>query len=77
MLEGGLSCGLHRIEWLMRQNATRARPKQRGTSTDDGKRSVIADSILDREFEADGPNQTCPLMVCMQTIRGQQLADFT
>ena len=51
MLEGGIACGLHRIERLMRQAAMRARPK------DDGDRSVIADNILDQDFEADRPNQ--------------------
>jgi putative transposase len=64
VLEGGLACGLHRIERLMRQNAMRARPKRRGKPKDDGERSVIADNILDRDFEADRPNQ-------------KWLADFT
>lgn len=63
-LENGLACGLHRIERLMRQNAIRARPKRRGKPKEDGKRSVIADNILDRHFEADRPNQ-------------KWLADFT
>ena len=61
VLEDGLSCGLHRIERLMRQNAMRARPKRRGQPKDDGERSVIADNILDRDFQADRPNQKCPL----------------
>ena len=30
MLAEGLSCGLHRIERLMRQNGLRARPRRRG-----------------------------------------------
>jgi putative transposase len=64
VLEEGLACGLHRIERLMRINALRARPKRRGKPKDDGKRSVIADNILDRDFEADRPNQ-------------KWLADFT
>jgi len=64
VLEEGLSCGLHRIERLMRQNAMRARPKRRGTPKDCGERSVIADNILDREFVAERPNQ-------------KWLADFT
>ena len=64
VLEDGLSCGLHRIERLMRQNAMRARPKRRGKPKDDGERSVIADNILDRDFQADRPNQ-------------KWLADFT
>ena len=64
VLEDGLACGLHRIERLMRINALRARPKRRGKPKDDGERSVIADNILDRDFEADRPNQ-------------KWLADFT
>jgi putative transposase len=76
VLEDGLTCGLHRIERLMRQNAMRARPKRRGKPKDDGERSVIADiepvnatgsrepARLDRDFEADRPNQ-------------KWLADFT
>ena len=64
MLEEGLACGLHRIERLMRLNALRARPRRRGKPKDDGERSVIADNILDRDFQADRPNQ-------------KWLADFT
>ncbi len=41
----------------MRQNALRARPKRRGKPQDEGERSVIADNILDRDFEAERPNQ--------------------
>ena len=64
VLEDGLACGLHRIERLMRINALRAHPKRRGKPKDDGERSVIADNILDRDFQADKPNQ-------------KWLADFT
>jgi putative transposase len=64
VLEDGLACGLHRIERLMRLNALRARPKRRGKPKDDGERSVIAHNILDRDFQADQPNQ-------------KWLADFT
>ena len=63
-LEEGLACGLPRIERLMRVNAMRARPRRRGKPKDDGERSVIAENILDRDFEADRPNQ-------------KWLADFT
>jgi putative transposase len=45
-------------------NALRARPRRRGKPKDDGERSVIADNILDRDFQADRPNQ-------------KWLADFT
>lgn len=62
--EDGLACGPHRFERLMRLNALRARPRRRGKSKDDGERSVIADNILDRAFQADRPSQ-------------KLLADFT
>lgn len=57
VLELGVSCGLHRIERLMRQQALRARPKRRGLPKDNGQRSAIADNVLDRQFHADAPNQ--------------------
>lgn len=53
----GQRCGLHRIERLMRLQALRARPRRRGLPHDHGARSVIADNILDRQFQADAPNQ--------------------
>jgi putative transposase len=64
VLEEGFTCGLHRIERLMGVNGLRARPRRRGLPKDDGERSVIADNILDRDFQADRPNQ-------------KWLADFT
>lgn len=64
VLEEGLTCGLHRIERLMRQNAFKARPRRRGKPKDVGERSIIADNILDRDFRAERPNQ-------------RRLADFT
>lgn len=57
ILEEGLICGRHRIERLMRQNVLKAPPKRRGEPRDDEKRSVVADNILDRDFEADRPNR--------------------
>ena len=57
MLAEGISCGLHRIERLMRQQGLRARPRRRSLPKDDGLRSVIAGNVLDRQFFADGPNQ--------------------
>ena len=53
----GQQCGLHHIERLMREQALRARPRRRGLPADRGERSVIADNVLDRQFEADAPNQ--------------------
>ena len=57
LLAEGLSCGLHRIERLMRVHGLRARPRRRGLPKDDGLRSVIADNILDRQFTVEAPNQ--------------------
>jgi putative transposase len=59
VLEAGYRCGLHRIERLMRLQALRARPRRRGLPVDRGVRSSseIAQNILDRQFEASGPNQ--------------------
>jgi putative transposase len=59
VLAEGLSCGLHRIERLMRESGLRARPRRRGLPKDAGERLVAAVShnILDRAFEASAPNQ--------------------
>lgn len=57
VLEQGLSCGLHRIERLMREQALRARPRRRGLPKDRGARSAVAENVLDRQFPAEAPNQ--------------------
>jgi len=57
LLAEGLSCGLHGVERLMRQQALKARPRRRGLPRDDGERSVIAGNVLDRQFTADAPNR--------------------
>lgn len=57
VLEQGLSCGLHRIERLMRDQALRARPRRRGLPKDRGARSAVAEHLLDRQFQAEAPNQ--------------------
>ena len=57
LLAEGISCGLHRIERLMRQQGLRARPRRRGLPKDHGERSIIAGNVLDRQFTADRPNQ--------------------
>lgn len=57
VLAQGFDCGLHRIERLMRGLALRARPRRRGLPKDVGERSEIADNVLDRQFQADAPNQ--------------------
>ena len=59
VLAKGLSCGLHKVERLMRMNALRARPRRRGLPKDDGARSLaaVAPNLLDRQFAAERPNQ--------------------
>ena len=57
VLAEGLSCGLHRVERLMRENGLRARPRRRGLPKDTGERAAVSDNILDRAFEASAPNQ--------------------
>lgn len=57
LLALGQRCGLHRIERLMRAQALRARPRRRGLPKDHGERSAIAANVLDRQFQADAPNQ--------------------
>ena len=64
VLAEGFVCGLHRVERLMQVSGLRARPRRRGLPKDNGARSVIADNLLDRDFQADRPNQ-------------KWLADFT
>lgn len=58
MLAEGRSCGLHRVEQLMRAQALRAPPRRRGLPADAGERSrtAIAANMLDRQFEASAPN---------------------
>jgi putative transposase len=58
VLAEGLACGLHKVERLMRQNALRARPRRRGLPKDRAAReAAVAQNVLDRAFEASGPNQ--------------------
>jgi putative transposase len=59
VLAEGLSCGLHRIERLMRKNAMTARPRRRSLPADTGDRvaSAIAPNVLDRQFYAPVPNK--------------------
>lgn len=57
LLAQGLSCGLHRIERLMREHGLRARPRRRGPPKDVGVRAATPDNLLDRAFEASAPNQ--------------------
>jgi putative transposase len=59
MLADGVSCGLHRIERLMRLQALRARPRRRRLPPDAGERqaTAVAPNMLDRSFEAPAPNR--------------------
>ena len=59
MLADGVSCGLHRIERLMRLQALKARPRRRRLPPDLGERQVaaVAANVLDRSFEAPAPNR--------------------
>lgn len=59
VLELGGSCGLHRIERLMRLQGFRARPRRRGLPVDRGARDEAAMALnkLDRQFAASAPNQ--------------------
>ena len=54
-----LSCGLHRIERLMRLQALKARPRRRRLPPDLGDRQAgsVAPNVLDRSFEAPAPNR--------------------
>lgn len=66
VLADGFSCGLHKIERLMRANALRARPRRRAAPKDEGERSIsaIAPNVLDQPFTAELPNR-------------KRIADFT
>ena len=59
LLAEGLSCGLHRIERLMRLQGFKARPRRRRLPTDTGERSLAAVSpnVLERQFAAPSPNR--------------------
>ncbi len=53
----GYRCGQHRIERLMQIQGLRARPRRRGLRRHAGARSAIAGNMLNRQFQADSPNQ--------------------
>ena len=59
LLAEGVSCGLHRIERLMQVQGFRARPRRRRLPPDTGERSLaaVSSNVLDRQFEAERPNQ--------------------
>lgn len=59
VLAEGMSCGLHRVERLMRSQALCARPRRRGLPSDRGERAkeAAAANLLNRQFAATAPNQ--------------------
>ena len=59
LLAQGASCGLHRIERLMRRQALRARPRRRRLPPHFGERqaAAVAANVLDRSFDASAPNR--------------------
>lgn len=59
VLADGISCGLHKIERLMRAQALRARPRRRGLPKYEGAPLTphIAPNVFDRRFAAARPNQ--------------------
>ena len=59
LLAEGVSCGLHRIERLMRLQALKARPRRRRLPPDLGERqaAAVASNVLDRSFDAPAPNR--------------------
>ncbi len=57
VLAEGVSCGLHRIERIMRENALRARSRRRGLQKDEGERAAASPNLLERRFVADAPNR--------------------
>jgi putative transposase len=59
LLADGVSCGLHRIERLMRLQALKARPRRRRLPPDLGERqaAAVASNVLDRSFDAPAPNR--------------------
>jgi putative transposase len=57
VLAEGISCGLHRVERIMRENALRARPRRRGLPKDEGTRAAASPNLLERQFAAEGPNR--------------------
>jgi transposase InsO family protein len=59
LLADGVTCGLHRIERLMKSQALRARPRRRRLPSDTGQRiaDAVSPNVLDRQFYAPAPNR--------------------
>jgi putative transposase len=56
LLARGFACGLHRIERLMSSARLKARRARRRKPYDTGERHTVAANVLDRQFNAAGPN---------------------
>jgi putative transposase len=59
LLAAGVSCGLHRVERLMRSNGFRARPRRRKRPTGQcaAPAGSAAPNLLERDFGAAAPNR--------------------
>ena len=57
LLADGVECGLHRIERLMRLQALRARPRRLPKDEGERRNAIVPSNILDRQIEAERPNQ--------------------
>ena len=60
LLAEGVTCGLHRIERLMKSQALRARPRRRRLPSDTGQRiaDAVSANVLDRQFGPTFPDPT-------------------
>jgi len=56
MLADGVSCGLHRIERLMRLQTLRARRRRLPPDLGERQAFAVAPNVLDRSFEAPAAN---------------------
>jgi putative transposase len=71
VLAEGFSCGLHKIERLIQQNALRARPRRHGLPKADGQRfaNAVAPNVLDRQFVAERPAPRTFIEVALESRR--------
>jgi putative transposase len=73
LIAEGVTCGLHRIERLMRLHGLRARPRRRRLPPDLGERpaTAVAANVLDRSFQAPAPNRKWIAdFTCIRTAEG-------
>ncbi|NOT70791.1 MAG: IS3 family transposase [Hyphomicrobium sp.] len=73
VLVAGFDCGLHAVERLVQANALKARPRRRRLPSDTGNRPAagLAANILDRQFNAAGPNKKWVAdFTCIWTAEG-------